>query len=706
MPEPARRERREPRKLPPKTLYTETFDSPYEFEPPAREVPSFFLNLTKNLGGKVRGKRQARFTPELQETFEFLGWDVAPEEFYAASQALLMYGLGLGTAIGGVFFAFIAPMLKLDMMTGLLGALFGLMIPLLAALYYQRYPQMAAERERLLSLAYVPEIVNYLVMSLRINPNLERGVEFAASHGRGKIAEELKELIWGVQMGRYLSIEEGLDQMAYRWGNYSDDFKHALMVIRSSALEADKERRNALLEKASEDVLEGSREKMDLYARGLHQPSVFLYYFGILLPLMLAIILPISAAFVKGVPLASAASIFVIYCVLIPAGIWLYGGTILSGRPPTYVAPDIPETFPGLPRRGNMRVAGIELSYTFAALAVFALVVGLGFFLDGARIAQIPAYDLEKTLPTIPSVTLPLFGTLYTYAIFGLVVGLSCGLSVYLYGKYGARKRVQDEIRYMEGEFRDAVYVLASRLGENRPMEMALQNAVEFLPKSKIANRVFRKVLENIALLGLTLEAAVFDKVYGAMRDLPSQTIRSGMRVMVDAVELGVNVAAKSLIQLSIQIRNARKIDESLRRLLSDVTTLLNTMATFVAPVVLGVVTALQTIIINSLSGLGAGDQMASTETVRVGGLSFAGLGSILDTSSIKSSAASPGEFVFVMGVYVIEVVILLTYFNAQVEDSNNKLHTMVSISKALPVASILFAAVAYFATSSLASFG
>jgi len=54
------------------------------------------------------------------------------------------------------------------------------------------------------------------------------------------------------------------------------------------------------------------------------------------------------------------------------------------------------------------------------------------------------------------------------------------------------------------------------------------------------------------------------------------------------------------------------------------------------------------------------------------------------------------------MGIYVIEVVMILTYFNSQVEDSNNKLHTYMEIAKALPIATIIFALVAYFAGTSI----
>ncbi len=300
---------------------------------------------------------------------------------------------------------------------------------------------------------------------------------------------------------------------------------------------------------------------------------------------------------------------------------------------------------------------------------------------------------------------------LFLFSIFGILVGFSLATSIFLFGKYSSRKRVQDEIRGMEAEFKDAMYVLASRLGENRPMEDALRHAIDFLPKSAVANRIFRRILDNVTQLGMTIDSAIFDRNYGAIRDVPSEVIRGGMRILVDSVELGVNVAAVSIINLAMQIRNAQKIDEMLKRLLEDVTTMLKTMGTFIAPIVLAVVTSLQRIILSSLTG-NCGDESAGA--LAQGATSLPGVGGGLGGSGIQQlfcnidpkTAVGPGEFTLVMGVYVIEVVVLLTYFNAQIEDSNNELHTMMSIAKALPIAVILFSAVAYFASSFLGAAG
>ena len=51
---------------------------------------------------------------------------------------------------------------------------------------------------------------------------------------------------WDVQLGVYSSLSEALDALAYRWGDFSDEFKRALMRIRASVLEPTEAARYAM----------------------------------------------------------------------------------------------------------------------------------------------------------------------------------------------------------------------------------------------------------------------------------------------------------------------------------------------------------------------------------------------------------------------------------------------------------------------------
>ncbi|MFA6329762.1 MAG: hypothetical protein WCX64_03720 [Candidatus Micrarchaeia archaeon] len=660
----------------------------------------FFVTLTRWGGKQFSGlAKNTTFSLEEAEVFEFMGFGVTSDEYKSTYTGLMVYGL----AICAVLAAGLVLLLRSSVDMNILFIFAGILalLPIILSYIYLKLPFSLAENEKKLALAYTPEIVNYLVMSMRLTPNLEKAVDFAASHGRGKIAEDLKTVLWRTQLGTYFSVEEGLDELAYRWGPYSDEFKHALMLIRSSVMEADSNRRSEMLERAAADVLEGSKEKMDIYARQLSQPTVYLYYFGILLPLLLAIILPIGGA-MTGMDIAKAEYIFLVYNIFIPIGVYLFGSNILGTRPPTYVPPDIPEDFFSLPKKGIWEVGSLKIPYKAAAIAAFFLLVGAGFLADKLVLDAIPSYEAANN-PVENMLHIPWlydnYGILFgQYSISGLLLGFAVCISIYLVGKYSARKKVQDEVRHMETEFKDALYVLASRLGENRPMEEALRQAVEFLPKSKIASDVFRKILQNISEMGMTIESAIFDPTFGAVKNYPSEIIRGGMQIMVDSVELGVNVAAKSLLSLSLQIRNQQKIDEMLRKLLSDVTTMLGTMSMFIAPIVLAVVGALQRMVTGAITSSCASQSTATAgtaSTASLGGLST-GISFCPEGKSISDISADPATFVIIMGVYCIEIVILLTYFNSQIEDTNNELHTYMSIAYALPIATFLYVAVSF----------
>ncbi len=716
-------------------------------QPPKKRVqPIMFLRVTKFFS-KIAPSfgKGAKFTDDQQEAFSFLEWDLNPEEYRAAYFGIMLAGFIIAAFIAGALFFTLygASADSLDQIFFFIAG-FLILIPVIASYYYYfMYPKSAANREKMLALAYVPEIVNYLSMSLRLTPNLERSVEFAANHGQGKIAEELKGIIWDVQLGRVESVEEALDELAYKWGPYNDDFKQALMLIRASILEADVKKREDLLDKANADVLEGAREKMDLYARNLQQPTVYLYYFGILLPLLLAIILPIGSAFAN-IPLAKAEYLIIAYNFVLPALVFVFGANIVGSRPPTYVPPDVPANQPGLPPKGTFRMGGILIPGKIVGVLLLLLLVSIGFFTDqgwtqGQVNSLLGRSDAENNLITIPGTlgsvsqfiddasrkeaiaALPHFTFLDNnaialgplvlipkglfigqFTIFAFIIGVSLLISLWLLAEYYERKKIQDEIREMEVEFQDALYVLASRLGENKPIEEALRSSVQFLPKSKVGRTVFKRILENITLMGMTLDAAIFDKTFGVVKDLPSRTIRGGLQFILDAVQLGVNVAAKSLISLSMQLRNAQKTDEALRGLLADVTTMLKTMSIFVAPIVLGVVSAMQRIIVNSLSQQGtAQEALPALQNTGVGG-GFTGLTKLFSGSQVLKTTADPASFVLIMGIYVIEVVMILTYFNSQIEDTNNYLRTWVSVAFALPIAAILYCVVVFVSTSTI----
>jgi hypothetical protein len=266
---------------------------------------------------------------------------------------------------------------------------------------------------------------------------------------------------------------------------------------------------------------------------------------------------------------------------------------------------------------------------------------------------------------------------------------------------------MQQEIMRMETEFKDSLYIIASRMGENKPVEDALAHTRTFLPNSLIGERIFGRTVENISLLGMPLQQAVFDPTYGSLRDVPSAIIHTSMKLLVDSVSLGVNVAARTLISLSMQLSNSEKVTRMLTILVQDITSMMQTVSLFIAPVVLGVTTALQKVVMVTLTGIvqgggqeavsGAGGLSATSLPPGVelpGGLQniVSGGGSAFGSVSpdVIAQMVTPAEFLIIIALYVIEVVIIMTYFTTKVEEDNPVL-IRVNIAKAIPISMVVF---------------
>ncbi|MDD5163864.1 MAG: hypothetical protein PHD95_06710, partial [Candidatus ainarchaeum sp.] len=669
-----------------------------------RENPHF-VGFCKSIHQKFPSLGQgASFTPKFREAIDFLHWDLKPEELSAATKLVMIVALviGAGAGIGIIFsplFNILMDFVQIDILVYIYALVPFIALALFLAMYVQNYPINAAKDEQTKALGYVPELVGYMIMSMKLVPNLEKAVEFAASHGRGKISDDFKRILWETQIGMFHSLSEALDDLAYRWGKFSDEFKHALMMVRASVLENTEAKRYQLLDKTMETVLESIKNKMEQYARNLSQPSTVLFYVGVLLPLILIIILPVGSAF-SGTPMATPLVLIAIYNIGIPIITLIFAMQVIKKRPPTYVPPKIPDGFPGLPKKGQMVLGktGLNTTMIAAIILIAGILLTVAVSQQGLPPKSFMPENSPQILPSDPDAQQIILrekgdakffepgGKRYNelrsegkkdaqakdilameeqkffmeakndptpfILVFGIIIAIAIAFFVFMYFSSIYKRKIQLEIMQMESEFKDSLYILASRLGENKPVEEALKHTRVFLPNLLISQRIFGKTVDNIELLGMPLEQAVFDKNYGSLKNLPSNIIQSSMKILVDSVELGVNVAARTLISLSLQLRNAEKVNKMLSTLISDVVSMMQTMVVFIAPIVLGVTTALQKVVMVTLAGIASSE---ITQTVGGGAVSETGFSLPLKGISVEAfkTMVSPVQFLLIVTIYV-----------------------------------------------------
>lgn len=705
----------------------------------------FCRDMHKRFPGLGKG---GTFTADYQESITFLGWNLRAEEFSAAvkgTMLLTILGGGiLAVLIGLIFGETIGGWLGVD---GLITIVY-LFIPVIViavvlANYVQGYPKAESHREQIRALTYVPEIIGYMIMSMKLVPNLEKAVEFSAEHGKGRIAQEFKKIMWNTQLGVYTTVAEGLDDLAYSWGKFSSEFKQALMNIRASVLENTEAKRYQLLDKTMDEVLESVQNKMEQYARDLSQPSTTMFYVGVLLPLILIIILPVGSAF-SGSPLAQAWVLFLVYDIALPILVIWFGNNLLQSRPPTYTPPEIPDGFPGLPPKNTARIGKNLVNIWVVVMGILVVgglvsgylhFYGLGvgepsdpnslyllapdntlanvleadrkpidwFEPGGTREAQLLSQGV--TPETAAEIVVTEKARFFAQSendispynlIFGFLITISLAIAAYYRLSLEAKRKVQLKYMQMESEFKDSLYVLASRLGENKPIEDALRHTQTFLPNNIVSQEVFGKTVDNIHVLGMPLESALFDPAYGALKNNPSQIINSSMKIAIDSVKLGVGVAARTLISLSRQLGNSEKVAKMLTVLIQEITGTMKTVSVYIAPIVLGITTSLQRVVIVTLVSVSASGQSNQPADPNLGaGIPGVGDFGSTDVSSfikpeVVATIATPGEFLLIVAIYVIELVIIMNYFVTLIEE-NNKITAKQNAAAKLPIAMILF---------------
>ncbi len=652
---------------------------------------------------------------DLRDAVDFLGWDIPPEAVVSAAKQYALMAAAAGIVLSLVLLftlGYIAFPLDeetlyyfVDFLTSDPLLWFILLLPLLlyAGVYYSilSYPSSLARSIFQADLLPSLRVVGNIVLSMKLVPNLEKAISFSVEHGKGFLAESLKQVLWDTQLGMYSSVEEGLDRVAYRVGRYSDEFKHAIMRIRTSLLEADDAKRYVLLDGALTEAVEGVKNRMVAAASALYSPSVQLFYLGVFLPLLLFIVLPVWGAFSPDNPLVSPLGMILTYNVILPIATYYFARSILSRRPRAYDAPEIPDhlvkNYAEIKRNAMLAAAGIALVGIAASYYLHLLLdatpenvlVSMGICPSDtvdACMASMTEDQLNYYLQGVDTTPYAL--------IFGIMISVVLAVAYYLYRITTEKLKIQHDIMEIEKEFKDAVYVLASRMGEGKPLENALDAVAENMPDSGIA-KVFDRISYNVKNLGLTIEEAIFSPIFGVLKDLPSDMLHDAMRLVVSAVSLGTELASKALASLSEQLRNEEQVVQRIREKTGEIAAMMFTMAYFVGPIVLGITVALEKVIVSSVADMNISPDQA--QLMREMGLTMMGM-----ESAQAGSARSIPDWVFLFSValYTLEITAILVWFATYLHDGPNRIALYRKLAYALVIATVLFVASAWASTS------
>ncbi len=564
---------------------------------------------------------------------------------------------------------------------------------------FQSLPGVLSKRFKSKASDQVIMAVFYIVAYMRFNSNLELAVSFAANYLGPPLSLDFKKLLWELDNSKYPNLKTAFDEYLEQWRDENLEFLEAIYLIESSLYESEEFRRISLLDKSLDIILQGNYEKVLHFAQELRGSVSTFNMIGIVLPILLLIILPLAASF--GSPRGVWEIVIILYNIIIPVSVFYFGTTILNSKPSGASSIKTPQlkNLENLQKyEFNFGKKSIYLSAKIPALIIFGVFLLIGLFPLAIHFgSEIPSDACTSSLDnSMNDLLSPInsepfdkfqefkyisedtsgycFGPYGIYpALISLFIPLSLAFSIgyYLRFRYKNLINLRDKTKKLEKEFPTATFQLGNRVNEGISTELAFGVVAQSM-KGTETGEFFSKIDSNIKFNGMSIEKAIFDSQKGAVIEYPSELVISSMKIVVHAVEKGPEITAKTLIDLSRYLSEIHTGQERMKDLLAESLGSMKGQATFLAPLISGIVisiVSLITMIMGSLSSR-ISETTSSVDATSVS--SFIGDG--IPTYLFQS----------VVGIYITLLIIILIYMTSQLEQGNDPIYMKYQIGEKL----------------------
>jgi len=655
-------------------------------------LPSFsrYERWCNNMGNIVKVRLKSEDEGRIQKDIDAAHLDITPGQVFSLSfvSAVVVFILGLLVTVSIFLFTGTFSLLLIFLLIFFSGFLF---------YYFYSAPKRLANQWRLKAGSQMVPCILYTVVYMKHTSNLERAIRFASQHLEPPLALDLKKVFWDVETGKYSTIKESLDVYLESWRGVNSEFVESFNLIESSLYEPSESRRIQILERGLQVILDGVYDKMLKYTHSVKSPLTNLYMLGIVLPTLGLALIPLASALLQG--MIQWYHVFILFNLLVPFIVFYMTTQIMMMRPGGYGESSILELNP---LYSTYKSKKPYIKATFMALPFF--IIGIIPFLF--NYTPLPGWLNLKPDYTFTEIGLSFLGNIKLFDFIpgvgpmgpvALVLSLFIPLSIAIFfsSAYKAKTKEiiksRDYSKILEDEFNNSLFQLGNRIGDGTPAELAFGRVSENV-RGQVTENFFRLVNSNIQSLGMSLEKAIFDTRRGAIIFYPSNLISTSMHILIESVKKGLKVAAESLMSISDYVRNVKKINERLRDLLADVISDMKSNMTFLAPLLAGVVVGLASMITLILSQLDAVVKSATS-----GATGFSAMNSIVTIFKVENMIPPYYLQIFV-GLYIIEVIFILTRTLVTVDAGQDELKETNDIGKNLATGVTLYLIVALIA--------
>ncbi|MBT7706603.1 hypothetical protein HN747_04095 [archaeon] len=658
----------------------------------------------KSLGRMFVMKVGEKDKQKLQKNIDVAHLAVTPSEAMVLSVVVMML-----VFMSGVLLVIGSWLIFGDgtMATFSFGSLFlALVLSFFLFFYFMGKPEKLATEWRLKAGSQMVPAILYIVVYMKHTSNFERAIRFAAEHLDAPLSLDLRKVFWDLEVGKYSTLKDSLDNYLMAWKDYSTEFIEAFHLIESSLYEPGEKRRVEVLERALQVILDGVYDKMLKYTHEVKSPLTNIYMLGIVLPTLALAILPLASTMMGGA--IRWIHVLVFFNLIIPFFVMYLTSGVISKRPGGYGDTSILEKNPYYHKFISKKPywMGFAVAFPFLLLGFLPLIWMYS-----------PLYTIYGD-PTFASIGISalgqsgIFGVVLhnttgvltgPHGLLSLILSLFVPLGIALMFVVASSLRTKelitarDQYKSLEGEFTSSLFSLGNRIGDGLPAEIAFQRVAES-SKGTATEGFFSLVNQNIRQFGMSLEKALFDPNRGAVVFYPSSLVATSMKILIESVRKGLKVAAESLMSLSDYVKNIKKVNDRLNDLLADITSDMKSNMTFLAPLLGGIIIGLSgmiTLILSSLtsfidSGIDVSSAAGGVDLNQITEMFY--VGNLIPTYWLQ----------IIVGIYLVQVVFILTSTLVTIRAGQDILANVNESGKNLKATITLYTIVAFLSIAGL----
>ncbi len=416
------------------------------------------------------------------------------------------------------------------------------------------------------------------------------------------------------------------------WNAHNPYFVKSIRLLQISALSEEKERER-LIRETIETLIMNYNFLGKRSAEQLSKNTNMLIAGGILIPILSLLILPLLSVFFP--TLVKPSIIAFIYTVLFPSIVLIASLSFAS-------------------QRIQIDTIRITDSIDYKPMPRIFLWIGL-------------LVIVIFSIPTIITVNQVLSGQIrsdeitMTNLFYGWTLGGGIALAVFIYTSFYVRryKKLWTEIRDVESDLPFILQSFSTYFSLNMPLEKVLDGVVDDYENLGFKDHPVVKMFKTIQRMILTTKETIMEIMSKYLiKIIPSSKVRSIILQIASFESASQESAYRAAKTIRRHVINTYKLDDYIKTLLSDAVSLMNTTITMLAPLLCAAAVIMTFAIVKSIVFI--------TQQLEIISRIFGGPGITL--ALIDVTKVIPPTFIgVVVGVYLIEMIIILSLFQTQI---------------------------------------